>query len=188
MERPELAVIYGGIQLSEKWAGSSQPLWITPLSFATSKLWPGGNGCALYRRSIWEKRAFTLDLPTAEDLEWMLWALNEGYHALSYPDASVLYRNRSSLRRMFQKGLTETRVMKGMLGAAPAGLQQVVLGFGSLAKKYALREIPLESFARQLAHQTGAIYGSWLPPLLSRSPRSNPVNGGSDKAGPSSPR
>lgn len=163
-QRPELAVVYGSMHLSRRKSLRAELSWVTPESFSKVPGVPGGNGNALYRRSLWGQKPFTLELPTAEDLEWFLWALRTGYHALSFPAASVVYRNQSTPGRMFQKGMLETRVSHALLGGRPAGPREIILGFGTLLKKTMMGELPLDATVRQLAHRSGAIYGSWLSP------------------------
>lgn len=165
MTSPELAVIYGSLHLSANPLVIEEPQWYTPQWFSKMCFVPGGNGNALYRKRIWEQHPFSERVPTSEDIEWFRWAMSQGYHAFRFPAAAVLYRNRSSLRWMFKKGLMEVRVGRGLLGnRIPATFRDVALGVGSLAKGVIKGYYPPSVGLRQLSHRLGSFAGSWLPP------------------------
>jgi glycosyltransferase involved in cell wall biosynthesis len=120
----------------------------------------GGNTHALYRLDCWRQHKFDETLATAEDLEWFLWAMRAGYSAAQCSGPGVLYRNQANMRRMFTKGLIETRAARAMLGSRGIRFYQLCLGLGSFVKKTLLQQIPLKTCLGQSAHQLGAFLGS----------------------------
>lgn len=124
----------------------------------------GGNGLALYRRVFWEQAPFNETLPTAEDLAWFLHILSCGATAVRVPAAVVLYRNQSSIRRMFQKGWMESKLARELVGTPTMTLWQLAINLGSLLKKWVLRKIPTSALLRQ-----GAVaLGTYLSGKLSK--------------------
>lgn len=121
---------------------------------------PGGNTHALYRLNCWRQHKFDETLATAEDLEWFLWAMGAGYSAAQCSGPGVLYRNQANMRRMFWKGLTETKAARAMLGSRGLSFSQLCLGWGSFIKKALLQQMPLKTCVRQSAHQLGGYFGS----------------------------
>jgi glycosyltransferase involved in cell wall biosynthesis len=77
-----------------------------------------GNTNGLYRRELWLQHAFDETLPTAEDMEWMLWALHKGHTLGHAPDLAALYRNNGNLH-MYRKGFNEI-VMRGVMDKSTA--------------------------------------------------------------------
>ena len=85
------------------------------LSFERGSFFPGGNGLALYRRSAWEAHPFAEDIDTAEDLEWFLWAMRQGFTAQFIEGASAVYLNQGTLTHMYRKGWLEVRRTRVLL-------------------------------------------------------------------------
>ena len=157
----KVAVVYGRSSLvAVPAAAVSQPRHVDSAEWQKHKVWAVGNGNALYRRAPWQRHRFDETLVTAEDLEWFLWALRNGFSAVELPDALVTYRNQGSLRHMFAKGFNESKAFREMVGPsrmAPSGL---VIGIAALTKKMMLGRISPSTFMRQCAHHYGAFVGS----------------------------
>jgi hypothetical protein len=61
---------------------------------------------------------------------------------------------------MFAKGIIEGKIAVEMLGAGKTSLITLVIGIGSLAKKFIFNQIPFFTFLRQSAHRAGFFWGS----------------------------
>jgi len=158
-----VAVVYGRSTLirAPEADGAPQPLrYVGSAEWEKQKRWAVGNGNALYRRAPWGKHRFDESLVTAEDLEWFLWALRNGFIAVEFPDALVVYRNQGSLRHMFAKGFNESKAFQAMVGPSPMPPSGLVIGLAALAKKLLFRRISPATFLRQCAHHYGAFVGS----------------------------
>jgi glycosyltransferase involved in cell wall biosynthesis len=159
---PALAVAYGLTCLREP-ARISQEVELGGMDdWNAGRLRNGGNGLALYRRSLWEQHPFDESLITAEDLVWFLWALEGGHSAALVHGALCFYRNQGSLCHMFRKGWFENQIAAKMLKARlppenfARNMRMLSLNVGHLGKLFLRREIPLRTFIAQLAHACGA--------------------------------
>jgi glycosyltransferase involved in cell wall biosynthesis len=137
-----------------------------PRQFNTVKAWMaygqflGGNSNGIYRKDFWWKYPFNETLSSGEDWDWLMNAEREKYITVLVPEAAVLYRNQGTLRYMFVKGRHDGRIAREILNAKKMSLLNLCIGNGSLAKKFILRQIPLNSFLRQSAHCIGYFFGS----------------------------
>ena len=129
-------------------------------AFECGKFFPGGNGLAVYRRSAWEAHPFDEDIDTAEDFEWFLWAVRQGFTAHFIPGASAIYFNQGSWRHMFRKGWLEVRRTRVLL---PRSRKSLRAAFSSFVVGYAYYlwlgvrwKISAATMFRQLAHALGA--------------------------------
>jgi glycosyltransferase involved in cell wall biosynthesis len=116
----------------------------------------GGNSLALYRRNSWERQPFDETLPTAEDLAWFLRALETGAQAARVPQARALYRNHGSLKYMFRKGWSESRLAIELAGTPAMNFFRFAVNLASLVKKCATGKMPVSALPRQVAHALGA--------------------------------
>jgi len=160
---PEVAVVYGRstlIPTPEADGSRHPPRYVDSAEWERHKRWAVGNGNALYRLAPWKKHRFDESLVTAEDLEWFLWALRNGFAAVELPDALVVYRNQGSLRHMFAKGFNESKAFRQMIGPSPMPPSGLVIGLAALTKKLLFRKISFTTFLRQCAHHYGAFVGS----------------------------
>lgn len=141
-------------------------------TFECGKFFPGGNGLAVYRRSAWEAHPFAEDIDTAEDLEWFLWAMRQGYTAQFIQGATAIYLNQGTLVHMFRKGWLEVRRTRVLL---PSSRKRPFSAVASLMMSYvyyiwlALRlKIPVGTMLRQCAHSLGAFLAEFsrLKPQL----------------------
>ena len=130
------------------------------LAFESGSFFPGGNGLAIYRKSAWEAHQFDEGIDTAEDLEWFLWAIGQGFSAHFIPGASAIYLNQGSLAHMFRKGWLEVRRTRAL---APRTRRTFVAALFSLVVGYAYYvwlavrlKIPVATMFRHLAHALGA--------------------------------
>lgn len=164
LEQPaEVAVVYGWSRLvppSERDGAALPPRYVNSAEWEKQKVWAVGNGNALYRLVLWKRHRFDESLVTAEDLEWFLWALRNGFAAVELPDALVVYRNQGNLRHMFAKGYNESKAYRDMVMPSPMPPSGLVIGLGALTKKLLLRRISPGTFMRQCAHHYGAFVGS----------------------------
>jgi rhamnosyltransferase len=178
-----VAVVYGPCVLAARpaattgAAGLDVPRCLGWPEWEREKRAPGGNGNALYRYDCWQRRRFDESLRTAEDLEWLIWALRNGYQAAQLPGAEVLYRNQGSLKHMFAKGLHESRLAGQLADPRRMSWPALALGLGSLLKNLLRRRISLGTCLRQAALQYGAFIGS-------RHPGPGPPPAPPSKAGP----
>jgi glycosyltransferase involved in cell wall biosynthesis len=136
-------------------------------AFERGSFFPGGNGLAVYRRSAWEAHPFAEDIDTAEDLEWFLWAMRQGFTARFIEGASAVYLNQGSLTHMYRKGWLEVRRTRVLL---PGSIKKPSAAFTSLVVSYAyylwlaLRlKIPPATMVRQWAHSLGAFFAEFFP-------------------------
>lgn len=136
-------------------------------NFEQGSFFPGGNGLAVYRRSAWEAHPFAEDIDTAEDLEWFLWAMHQGFTARFIEGASAVYLNQGSLAHMYRKGWLEVRRTRVLL---PGSIKKPSAAFTSLVVSYAyylwlaLRlKIPPATMFRQWAHSLGAFLAEFFP-------------------------
>lgn len=159
----KVAVVYGRATLISV-AGAGVPSaprrYVDSAEWEKRKLWAVGNGNAVYRRAQWQQHRFDESLVTAEDLEWFLWALQNGFAAVELPDALVLNRNQGSLRHMFAKGFNESKAYRDMVEPSPMPASALFIGLGAFVKKLLLQRISPATFLRQCAHHYGAFRGS----------------------------
>lgn len=120
----------------------------------------GGNANGVYRRDVWQQHKFDPSWPTAEDLEWLIWAIRHGHHVAYVPARKVFYRNLGSMRHMYGKGLMEANIAREFLDAGKMSVSQLAISFASLAKKLLLGKIGPGIFLRQCAHACGSFRGS----------------------------
>jgi glycosyltransferase involved in cell wall biosynthesis len=136
-------------------------------AFECGKFFPGGNGLAVYRRSAWEAHQFDEGIDTAEDLEWFLWAIGQGFTAHFIPGASAIYLNQGSLAHMFRKGWLEVRRTRALIPYSRRNLSSMVSGLALNYAYYpwlALRlKIPVSTMFRQCAHSLGAFLAELFP-------------------------
>jgi len=105
---PRLVCIVGSISIDKANRPRKQPELFT-LQSVEGALWklPWSNANGLYRKSAWERHPFSLEVPTAEDMEWVCWAVKEGYTLMKADELLVRYDNRGGIRWMFRKGVQE---------------------------------------------------------------------------------
>ena len=136
-------------------------------TFESGRFFPGGNGLAVYRRSAWEAHPFDEGIDTAEDLEWFLWAIGQGFTAHFIPGASAIYLNQGGLAHMFRKGWLEVRRTRALIPYSRRNLSSVVSGLAVNYAYYpwlALRlKIPVSTMFRQCAHSLGAFLAEFFP-------------------------
>jgi glycosyltransferase involved in cell wall biosynthesis len=129
-------------------------------TFECGRFFPGGNGLAIYRKSAWVAHPFDEDIDTAEDLEWFLWAVRQGFTAHFIPGASAVYLNQGSWRHMFRKGWLEVRRTRVLLPRSRKSLRAAfssfVVGYAYYAWLAVRLKIPVTTMFRQLAHALGA--------------------------------
>jgi rhamnosyltransferase len=120
----------------------------------------GGNANGVYRRDVWQQHEFDKSWPTAEDLEWLIWAIRHGHLVAYVPARKVFYRNLGSMRHMYGKGFKEANIAREFLDAGRISVRQLAIALASLAKKLLLGKIGPRIFLRQCAHACGAFRGS----------------------------
>lgn len=163
---PNCVVGYGKLNVVTPKMGSLKTIG-GPQTFESGKFFPGGNGLAVYRRSAWETHPFDEDIDTAEDLEWFIWAMRQGFTARFIPGLTAIYLNQGSLRHMFRKGWREvrrTRILlpdsrKSVVGAS-SGL---FVGFAYYFWLALRLKIPVGTMFRQCAHALGAFLAEFFP-------------------------
>ena len=163
---PNCVVGYGKLNVVAPKMGSLKTIG-SRQTFESGKFFPGGNGLAVYRRSAWETHPFDEGIDTAEDLEWFLWAIRQGFTAHFIPGVVAIYLNQGSLRHMFRKGWREvrrTRILlpdsrKSVVGAS-SGL---FVGFAYYFWLALRLKIPVGTMFRQCAHALGAFLAEFFP-------------------------
>lgn len=98
----------------------------TPSDFTNGTYFTCTNPNSLYRREVWVRHPFDEKIETAEDLEWSLWALRNGYSLMRHATAAVFYRSRLGLLAMFKKGHLESRVASRLVSNPPLTVTFVV--------------------------------------------------------------
>ena len=159
----DFAVGYGLCHVSARAASGRHKLRNEPSdntfrSLKVSEI--GGNGLAVYRRSVWLQHKFNEQVVTAEDLEWFIWAQSTGYKAARISGANAIYRNQGSLAHMFRKGWNEVKQAQILLPGPPESITKIchgwILGSLHLLKLTVTRQLPLGSMLRQQSHLLGA--------------------------------
>jgi len=125
-----------------------------------------GNSLAVYRKSAWEKRHFRSDIPTAEDLDWFLWARQAGYQAARLIAVHGVYRNQGSLRHMFRKGWEEIRQADWLVPRRPVRIIDDLIGYiygvMHFLKLFIVQKISLSCMLRHQSHLLGAFMAKVL--------------------------
>jgi glycosyltransferase involved in cell wall biosynthesis len=128
--------------------------------------WGAGNTLAVYRKQAWSKHLFSTDLKTAEDLEWFLWAIREGYSGATIPSAIGIYRNQGNCLYMFRKGWTEARHAQVLLNSGKKSflefLTNFFIGTAYFFKLWVVGDLSLSFMARHLSHHVGGCLSSKL--------------------------
>ena len=127
--------------------------------------WGAGNTLAVYRKQAWSKHLFRTDLKTAEDLEWFLWAIREGYSGATIPGAIGIYRNQGNCLYMFRKGWIEARHAQMLLNTGKKPFWEFfsnfIIGTAYFFKLWAVGDLSLSFMARHLSHHIGGCLSSY---------------------------
>lgn len=127
--------------------------------------WGAGNSLAVYRKRAWSKHLFKTDLKTAEDLEWFLWAIREGYSGATIPGAIGIYRNQGNCLYMFRKGWIEAWHAQMLLNTGKKSFGEffanLIIGTAYLFKLWAVGDLSLSFMARHLSHHVGGCLSSY---------------------------
>ena len=119
-----------------------------------------GNTLALYRRQIWLQHTFDENLATAEDLEWFIWAVQQGYAGAQIPRAVATYRNQGSFLHMFRKGWLEVKQAQNLTPSREESKAEVIVhcarGIGHFSKLWILEGLPFISMLKQQSHHIGS--------------------------------
>ena len=141
-----------------------------------------GNGIALYRKTAWQLYKFDETLKTAEDLDWLTWAVNHGLLAGIMGDVQVLYRNNGSFRHMFSKGWRDTIYGLNAGHGSPTHALGAIASLG-IASAHFLKlticgKMPFSNSIRLMSHALGACLAS----LVYRKKRGASSQSGADSA------
>jgi glycosyltransferase involved in cell wall biosynthesis len=127
--------------------------------------WGAGNTLGVYRKRAWLKHLFRTDLKTAEDLEWFLWAIREGYSGATIPGAIGIYRNQGNCLYMFRKGWIEARHAQMLLNTGKKSFWEFfsnfIIGTAYFFKLWAVGDLSLSFMARHLSHHIGGCLSSY---------------------------
>ncbi len=165
----DVALIYGSVSLFDPGPLAPQVVTGNEADWQTERMLKGGNGFAMYPRQFWEMRKFNESLRTAEDLEWLKWALSNGYRASVVIDAVALYRNQGGLAYMYHKGFHETRHALTFQRPGSPGVslllsgRSFLLNFLSLTKMVVRHRLAVRDYLRLLAHGLGSAYATSFP-------------------------
>jgi len=157
-----LAVIYGVSKLYDDGENEGCPSFGNMQSWRAGHFKPGGNTIAMYAKELWKEKPFSCSIPTAEDHDWFVWAMEKGFRACRLPTASVLYRNRASLLHMFRKGKNENVFVLRLHGKPPSSQRflsyttQLVKSVLHLIKLLVERRIDVGTFVRGCFFRAGA--------------------------------
>jgi glycosyltransferase involved in cell wall biosynthesis len=128
--------------------------------------WGAGNTLAVYRKQAWSKHLFRTDLKTAEDLEWFLWAIREGYSGATIPGAIGIYRNQGNCAHMFRKGWAEEKHAQMLLNTGKKPFcdffASLFIGTAYLFKLWSFGDLPFSFLARQLSHHIGGCLSAFI--------------------------
>ncbi len=126
-----------------------------------------GNTLALYRKSAWKEHQFDTNIQTAEDLEWLIWADQQGYAAARITGLVGVYRNQGTLAHMFRKGWNEVKQARDLKAdnARPSirrSITSVLFGLAYFTKLWATGRVPFTTMCRQQSHHLGAWFATIL--------------------------
>jgi rhamnosyltransferase len=162
----DIAVIYGRISLYDPGPITARIEIGDHADWKARRFAGGGNGFAMYPKKFWEMHRFNENLVTAEDLDWLAWALSIGYKAALVTDAAVLYRNQGNLIHMFRKGWNETLLGMKVHGD-PACSRSFLRPFVSLVinslyltRLLAFRKLGMTAYIRMVTHGLGSSLAS----------------------------
>jgi glycosyltransferase involved in cell wall biosynthesis len=169
----DIAVIYGSVSLFKTERIAAQILTGDETEWRGGGGLRGGNGFAMYPKKLWEARKFDESLRTAEDLEWLKWALATGCRASVVVDAVALYRNQGGLRYMYRKGWHETRHAIALQRPGTPGAtvyeatRSLAMNFLYLSRLFFRRRLGAMDYMRLLAHGLGSARASVTPSPMS---------------------
>jgi glycosyltransferase involved in cell wall biosynthesis len=166
----DVALIYGRTPLI------MPPKSPEPLQFFDMNTWnsfhvSGGNTFAIYPMAMLERRPFDEKLITAEDLDWLLWALGEGYRGVKANELIALYRNQGSVCYMFQKGWKEVLTSQSLRQIRPSPprvvrhTKSLLMTFARVVKLGVTSKIDWSSALKGAAHALGAACAGILSDL-----------------------
>ncbi len=120
------------------------------------------NRNALYRRSVWEKFPFDETIITAEDLAWLIQAIDAGYGYAYVPRARGVNCNKGSLKHMFLKGFYESRCFRKP-DHRPMRLWHLGGALKNLTKQRLQGKIDNGNWLRYSFHAFGQFFGTRMP-------------------------
>ena len=136
-------------------------------NFNSGLYYPGGNALAIYRKSAWSLHHFSESIPTAEDLEWFLWAVSVGFTTRTIPIASAVSVNKGSYVYMFRKGFRELRQAALLLRSSKRSYFQSILTLLVSSSFFLIMffsfKISFGVMVRQICHRAGAFFGEVFP-------------------------
>ncbi len=165
----DIAVIYGRVSLYDPGQANPRVETGTQADWKSRRFATGGNGFAMYPKKFWEMHAFNENIITAEDLDWLAWALSTGLRAAIVWDAIVLYRNQGNISYMFRKGWSEAMLAKSIHGTPNArtplnhAIKSFLINSFYLTKLLVARRFSIPSYLRMLAHGLGAELSNVTP-------------------------
>jgi rhamnosyltransferase len=158
----DVAVIYGRVSLYDPGQPSPRVQTGSQADWRTRQFLAGGNGFAMYPKSLWDLHAFNERLITAEDLDWLAWAFSTGRRAAIVWDTIVLYRNQGNLTYMFRKGWNEALLARSIYGSSTVGksylrgLRSLAINSLYLTKLLIMRKFGIKAYLRMISHGLGA--------------------------------
>ncbi len=120
---------------------------------------PGGNTNALYRKTIWLEHRFNEDLPSAEDHEWILWAVDHGYELAMVHSCPVLYEPHRSFKTSFLKGRWDRYAARS---TKPLFRHDFFYWSGQTLLKVFLGKISISLFIHIIAQRLGSLSYHWF--------------------------
>lgn len=157
---PEVGAITGrAVAGARELSPEPPPATCTQADFLKGAYFTCGNPNCLYRRSAWAEHPFDETVETAEDLEWSLWALNQGYQLMRLPAAAAFYRSHLGLRATFRKGFMEARAARRLVANPPFPPAAIVRETIRAALSVPLQRTPVRQAIRRLCYFLGDFWG-----------------------------
>lgn len=131
----------------------------------------GSNAFAIYPKIRLQERLFDETLTTAEDLDWLLWALRKGYRGVKANHLIALYRNKGSISYMFQKGWKEVLTSRYLKQMRPSPsrvtghIKSLLMTLAKIIKLSLISKIDRNSALNGGAHNLGAVCAGILSDL-----------------------
>jgi rhamnosyltransferase len=112
---PQVALVYGKQRGNHMTRFSEHQIfatWFPNVSISRQTHPFCNNANAAIRRSLWETRPYNETLPALEDLEWAMWAMNNGYHIAYASEAEIIHVHNETPKDVFNRYRREGMSMK----------------------------------------------------------------------------
>jgi rhamnosyltransferase len=81
-----------------------------------------------WRRELWERHPFSVDVSIAEDFEWAKWAQSHGYSIVYEPEAEVYHSHNVTFNQLFKRHVQEGRGLY-LITARPYSVGRLIASY-----------------------------------------------------------